>query len=305
MDALEKIARRLPDEIAGRIAGLGEDVTELRIRRGRRLAVTRLDRRENIGGGFSINTELDYIVSDSLMDKTLDGLCSHSLYSHMETMNEGYIALPEGYRVGVAGRAVEEEGKIRHLSEVTALNIRIPREVPGISGELYERLARSRFTKSVLLYSPPNMGKTTILRDLIVRLSSAPALRKVAVIDTRREIETSALALCQNVDILSGYPKGKGIEIATRTLSPEYIVCDEIGGTEEAMPLLSAQNCGVPVIATAHAAGVNELLLRKNIALLHEAHLFSEYIGIRRLRPGGAPSFSVTVYGEIGKAGGA
>ncbi len=300
MSVLTKIVRRLPPEIAERLSDLGDDVTELRIRRGRRLSLTRFNGRGGTGSVF-INQEIDFIVNDSLMDKTLDGLCSHSLYSHMETMNEGYLALPDGYRVGVAGRAVEEEGKIKHLSEITSLNIRIPRDVPGVAGELYERLSRSGFSKSVLLFSPPNMGKTTILRDIILRLASPPAARKVALIDTRREIETSRLSLCPNLDILSGYPKGKGIEIATRTLSPEYIVCDEIGGTEEAIPLLSAQNCGVPIIATAHASGVHELLLRKNIALLHEARLFTEYIGIRRLRPGEAPTFSITSCDEIGK----
>lgn len=277
----------------------GKDVTEIRVRRGRKLSVTRLEKNEQ-NGTFSINTECDLFVDDAMMDRLLDNLCSHSLYSHAETINEGYIALSGGYRIGVSGRAVTENGVIRHLAQIMSLNIRIPREVPGISQELYERLSRSHFQKSVLLFSPPNMGKTTILRDIIVKLCSPPASRKVVVVDTRREIETERLMSCQNVDILSGYPKGKGIEIATRTLSPEYIVCDEIGGLEEARSLLSAQNCGVPVIATAHASGVNELLHRQNIAMLHEARLFSEYIGIRKLRPGAPPLLSVTAASEIG-----
>ena len=134
---------------------------------------------------------------------------------------------------------------------------------------------------------------------MIRQLSSGAPPRRVAVIDTRFEIETKPLQECCHVDFLSGYPRGKGIEIATRTLSPQYIICDEIGGYEEAEAILSAQNTGVPIIATAHASSVEELLLRPNIRTLHEHHLFSDYIGIQGLRIGSAPILSFTSASHI------
>ena len=76
------------------------------------------------------------------------------------------------------------------------------------------------------------------------------------------------------VDVLRGYPRAKGIEIATRTLSPEVIFCDEIGSAEEAKAILSAQNSGVPLIATAHADSRETLFRRPNIRILYENEIF-------------------------------
>jgi stage III sporulation protein SpoIIIAA len=89
------------------------------------------------------------------------------------------------------------------------------------------------------------------------------------------------------IDVLSGYPRGLGIEIATRALSAEVIVCDEIGDYVEAMALVSSHNCGVPLIASAHAGSVEELLRRTGIMLLHEADIFGAYVGIKRDGSGG------------------
>ena len=102
------------------------------------------------------------------------------------------------------------------------------------------------------------------------------------MVDTRGELTFSVGGGDLCVDVLSGYPRALGIEIATRTLSAEVIVCDEIGDYTEAMALVSSHNCGVPLIASAHAGSVDELLRRTGIMLLHEANLFGAYVGIRR-----------------------
>lgn len=298
MDGIQKIAPYLPEEIFACLKSCRDRITEIRIRRGKPLAVT-LAKGESGGFGFGENYAFSLVINDSLMNRVIDSLCHHSLYSHMETMVEGYIAMKEGFRVGVVGKAVCEEGRIKNLASISGLNIRIPAFFPNVACELYTRLEMSGFTKSLLLFSPPNMGKTTILRDLILLLSSGTPSRRVAVVDTRCEIETEYLRSASHVDFLSGYPRGKGIEIATRTLSPQYIICDEIGGFEEAESLLSAQNCGVPVVASAHAATLYELLSRKNIRILHDFGLFSEYVGIRKMRVGKPPLFSFTSLSEI------
>ena len=70
--------------------------------------------------------------------------------------------------------------------------------------------------------------------------------------------------------------------MAVRTLSPQIIICDEIGDYEEAMALVASHNCGVPLIASAHAASIDELLTRTGIRLLHDAGIFGAYVGISR-----------------------
>jgi stage III sporulation protein SpoIIIAA len=72
------------------------------------------------------------------------------------------------------------------------------------------------------------------------------------------------------------------VEIATRTLSAQVILCDEIGDTEEALSLISTHHGGVPLIATCHGGSVTEILRKTGIRLLHEARLFGAYVGIRR-----------------------
>lgn len=298
MKTIEQLRQYLPRDVYRFIEKFENSVTEIRIRRGKPLSLT-LARGECGSYGYGENHVCPLVVHDDLMNRIIAALCHNSLYSHMDSMTEGYIALKEGVRVGVVGKAVCEDGKIKNLSSVNSLNIRIPHFIYNISIEIYTYLAKKSFSESVLIFSPPNMGKTTILRDLIRQLSSGAPPRRVAVIDTRCEIETEPLHESCHIDFLSGYPRGKGIEIATRTLSPQYIVCDEIGGREEVVSLLSAQNAGVPVIATAHASNIEELLLRENIRILHEHHLFSEYIGVRGVRIRNPPILTFTSAKEI------
>ena len=125
-------------------------------------------------------------------------------------------------------------------------------------------------------------GKTTLLRSLIIALSSGKDPKRVAVIDTRGELG-ARLPSSLSIDLLSGYPKGIGIEIAARTLNPEIIVCDEIGADiTEASAIKAAHNCGVPLLASSHAKTAPELLRRTGISVLHEAKIFGAYVGISR-----------------------
>ena len=116
----------------------------------------------------------------------------------------------------------------------------------------------------------------------------------MALIDTRGEIYIKSMFAESIVDVLHGYPRAKGIEIATRTLSPEVIFCDEIGSAEEAKAILSAANSGVPLIATAHAESFDTLLKRPNIRTLYDHHIFRYYIGLSR--KDGSKQFSYDIY---------
>lgn len=234
------------------------------------------------------NRTVPIILSSGDLTDILTHLCGGSLYAYSQTINQGYISLPNGIRVGVAGRAVCEGGKVIGVCEITSLCIRLPHRHRSIGGDvcrLFRRIQASSGThEGLLIYAPPGEGKTTLLRALAAALAGGdgqPPLRTV-VVDTRGELgfDVDGQDLC--LDILRGYPRSKGVEIATRTLSAQLIVCDEIGDVEEAMALISTHHGGVPLIATAHGGSVGELLRRTGIRLLHEAHLFGAYVGIRR-----------------------
>ena len=275
-DELLGVLKRLPPPILQAVVR-GEQtygaICEVRIRAGRRVALTTVE------GNYNRITSL-YTDAETVAE-AVAALCDRSLHAHMDTIREGYIALPGGVRVGVAGKAVCEEGVISNLSQITSLCIRIPAPVWGVGDEVFRELRKKRFRESILFYSSPGEGKTTLLRDLALSLAERSGLR-VALIDSRCELACDLLERADHIDIFSGYPKGKAIELATRTMNPQYIICDEIGTLDEAVALLAVENAGVPLLATAHAASVEQLLRRQNIRILHRAGVFDQYVELKR-----------------------
>ena len=268
------IEKSLPYELTQEISALTSRgrVEEIRVRLGRRASVILSGR----------NIMLDYKAGQSDISEIMTRMCKGSLYAYSDTINQGYISLPEGIRVGVGGRATCEDGKIIGVYDVGTLCIRIPHRQKRVGGEVCELLRSFNFGKGVLIYSPPGVGKTTLLRGCVSILASGDNPLRTLVVDTRGELGFSLDGdeLC--LDVLSGYPRRLGIEIATRTMNAQLIVCDEIGDYEEAMALVSSHNCGVPLIASAHAGSLSELLSRAGIRLLHEAGIFGAYVGISR-----------------------
>ncbi len=232
------------------------------------------------------NCPTNVILSAEDLGRILTHMCGGSLYAYSDTIHQGYITLPGGIRVGIAGRAVCEEGRVIGVSEIDSLCIRLPHR-HGRVGEPICRLLRHMAAeggapRGVLIYAPPGVGKTTLLRGIAAGMASPPDPWRTVVIDTRGELgfEVGGEALC--LDILHGYPRARGVEIATRTLSAQLMICDEIGDVEEAMALISSHHGGVPLVASAHGGTVDELLRRTGLRLLHEARLFGAYVGIRR-----------------------
>ncbi len=279
----ESVMRALPYRLSDEIRRTNHPVIEeIRMRAGRRCSLVVSGR----------NIMLGTVLDAGELNDILEGMCQGSLYAFSDTINQGYISLPGGVRVGVCGRAGCEGDRIIGIYEVSSLSVRIPHKSRPVGSEICRLLHSFERTEGVLVYSPPGIGKTTLLRSVASMLASGAwesgrEPMRTVVIDTRGELAFASEGRDLCLDVLSGYPRRKGIEIATRCLNAEVIICDEIGDYEEAMSLVASHNCGVPLVASAHAGSVEQLLSRTGLRLLHEARIFGAYVGLERDGRGG------------------
>lgn len=281
MICLEYLPRRISLEIArlcrGRAGGLSE-VREIRVRRGGRCAL-------NIGGEY---IPISGRISAEDADGILMRLSGGSLYAHKDNISAGYIPIGNGIRVGVCGMARYDGAEIAHISETSGFVFRIPGHKCAFERELFA-IWDGGVGRGLLIYSSPGVGKTTALRALAAHLGSGRLARRVVVVDERCEFINEDYRDAQ-VDILRGYKKRQGIEIAARTLSPEVIIVDEVTG-EDAAALLGVIRCGVPVVATAHSASFDELSSGVALSGLVDEGVFDTFVGIKA--DGGRYSLSV------------
>ena len=223
-----------------------------------------------------------YTVSQRSIYDTFRRVCSYSVYSHQNEIKNGFITVRGGHRVGICGTAALTDGKISAVSDISSLNIRIARQIFGAAQEIVERLCP--IDGGILIAGMPSSGKITLLRDLAYRLSLGIGckIQKTVVIDERGElsgthngISFSDMGLC---DVLNGYPKGEGIMQAIRSLSPQIIICDELGTDEDCRSVSMGFNAGAYIVATIHAPNFDELMKRSQAKKLIATGAFKNVI---------------------------
>ncbi len=268
----ELLGKILPERILKEVIEYSNELIleEIRIRRGRQAYI--------IASGNNIL--LPIITQDIELQSILDEATHHSMYAYRDTINNGYIAYGSGIRIGVVGSAGSDGRVVSGIYDINELSIRIPNTIYVNCNKILHLIKAQR--ASILIYSPPGTGKTTLLRNLIKAISSGMGAYRVAVIDTRDEIACGIEEKDLLVSVLSRYPRRRGIEIAIRTMNPQYLVCDEIGDVDDASAITEAQIAGVPLIATCHGSSVSDILSHTGILTLHNARIFDYYVGITR-----------------------
>lgn len=266
----------LPHGIAAEIAALScgqhrfwERLQELRLRAPGRSALVFGQRQR------PLSSRMDAAEMDALLLK----LCGGSRYAFEECILQGYLPFEGGVRVGVCGRARYEAGELRGICEISSLVIRFPHAPCAAQIPVLEAFSRAK--RGLLIYSAPGVGKTTALRALALALGRRNPPMRVVVIDERLEFSPEEYADAA-VDILRGYHRLSALQIAHRSMNPEVVVLDEIGGQAEAEGLSSLLRGGAIAVATAHAASLADVYERGALRSFFEREIFDVFLGIRR-----------------------
>lgn len=211
----------------------------------------------------------DYQILYEDINNILKRMSNYSIYSIEEEIKQGYITIKGGHRVGICGNCIIENNTIKTIKNVSSLNIRICREVIGCSNKVMSWIVKDNNILNTIIISPPKCGKTTLIRDITRNISNGIKNlnltgKNTCVIDERSEICASSKGVPQlnvgiRTDIMDNCPKSEGIMMAIRSMSPDVIVCDEIGTYEDVKSILSALNCGVNLITSIHGFGIEDL----------------------------------------------
>ncbi|MVP00166.1 stage III sporulation protein AA [Paenibacillus lutrae] len=280
---LDNVLIHLPAAVRAAVASLPASllhvVEEIRIREERPLEIV-----YDKGCAFVTRDGRQTAVADDAYRPTheecrglLELLTRHSFYSFEEELKRGYITMPGGHRVGLAGQVVLEGGQVKHIREVSSFNIRIARELKGAGSPLLPYLihTESGCVHHTLVVSPPQQGKTTLIRDLARLISSGEGISsvtggigyKVGVVDERSEIAAAVKGvpkfdLGPRTDVLDACPKAEGMMMMIRSMSPEVLIVDEIGRPEDAEAIHEAVHAGIRIIATAHGRDLADIRKR-------------------------------------------
>jgi stage III sporulation protein AA len=270
------------------------EVEEIRLRVGQPLLVRTSDSDLflNREGGVT-SPEKAYFVRQEDLVCALERMTHSSIYAAEEDLKQGFLTLPGGNRVGVTGEAVILRGQIQTLKHVSALNLRIAREIKGQGLKIMPLLlGADGMLRHTLLISPPRAGKTTLLRDLIRIISNGvPQIglrgQTVGVVDERGELAgmwqgVPTYNLGYRTDVLDGCPKARGMNMIVRSMAPQVMAMDELGHTDDAAALMDALRTGVRVLSTAHAGTLEEARGRPTLAHLLEQGVFERLVVLSR-----------------------
>lgn len=270
------------------------------------------------------NFPLPFSLRAEELEEVFLTLCAGSVYAHRETLRHGYIALPGGVRVGVAGRYVTEAGVITGVTDISGLCLRMPHRCKGLADAVLDAWARcaaphggekmptgeETMVKTAgcagqgqesrdVGVAPGAPGEPSLYPPGGVLVIGAPGAGKTTLLrelaarlsETRRvTVVDTRGEIClpgvgRYLTALTDCPAAEGMEIAVRTLSPEAIVTDEIG-REEVAGVLRCLKCGVPLFASAHGGSLSDLRGRAGLGELLSLGAFSLAAVIER-SPGG------------------
>lgn len=277
---IDEILKVLPSYISNEIIRLNcsQNITEIRLRTKCKIII--------VCGKNEI--VLDCITTPEVILDILLNVSKNSIYAIQNDLNNGFVVIRGGHRIGISGEVVYVDGKIKNIKNICSLNIRVARQVYGCADRILSEIIVNNEFLNTLIVSPPGCGKTTLIRDIIRQTSNGiPSLnfkgKNVALIDERGEIASvyegvASLDVGIRTDIMSNVNKASGMKMMIRSMAPDIIATDEIGKKEDIIAIKEAILSGVKVIFTMHGDSIKSILKNQNIKELLDLNIFSKII---------------------------
>lgn len=299
---IDEILKVLPKYISNDIIRLNcsQNITEIRLRARSKVIL------------ICINREiiLDCIVTTNAILEVLLNVSKNSIYAIQNDINNGFVIIRGGHRIGISGEVVYVDGKIKNIKNICSLNIRVARQIYGCADKVLPEIIQDGQINNTLIVSPPGCGKTTLIRDIIRQISNGiPNMRfkgkNVSLIDERGEIASvyegvASLDVGVRTDIMSNVSKATGMKMMIRSMAPNVIATDEIGSRDDMIAIKEAILSGVNVIFTMHGDSITSIVKNKELKELLDLNIFSKII---ILSNGKTPGVVEKVY-DTSKLGG-
>lgn len=275
---LKLLNQKISSIVLSHLNIIERDAFELRMRVGSPLSI------KCISGSFFLDINKKtakiaddyYLISKMDIEETISSLTLNSIHAFEKEIQQGYITIEGGHRVGLCGDCIYNHDDFKGFKSISSLNIRIAREFRGCSKEFMKYIINnSGSLYNTLIVGPPLSGKTTFLRDIAANLSDGlnepyfPGC-ELTIIDERGEISApyngiSQMYIGKRTDVLSYCMKRDGFLMSIRAMAPKAIISDELGTKDDFETVQYALKSGVNIISTAHGFDIEDI--RKNIYL--------------------------------------